>query len=244
MKNGSLLMLTPIDTLFLAIPFLLAKRNHFCDLYDILPHESSAKQIYYGLTRETVNLELVADRKNVGDETLYRFNQEKSIRWMKCKLDSTIAALKKIGANVCPTKCSASGYISGRKEDIDIKHYQRFALDFLKSYLPNELVEIVFQDLELGEEDVSMIEEGVVEEETHVKKEMDLKGEKRSLDDSDSLDNKESINGISVKKEDDSKKPKKTKGQVKLEKEAKKPGQSLMTSFFAMKPLKSEVKKE
>ncbi|XP_074594702.1 ribonuclease H2 subunit B [Brevipalpus obovatus] len=240
-SNGSLLMLTPIDTLFLAVPFLLAKRNHFCCLYDLLSHESSAQKIFCGLTSETVNLELVADKMKVCGETHYRFNEDKSIKWLKCKIMNIITVLKKIGINVLSTKSSVKGYRSGRIEDIDIKHYQRYALDFLRSYVPNELVEILHQNLKLGEEDESMEnKEYSVKEE-----EMDSNGGKRPLDDSDSSDLKGHLNGNSLKKEKDFKKHRTTKAQGILKREAKMPGQPTITGFLVKKsPLKSEIKKE
>ncbi|RXN29001.1 ribonuclease H2 subunit B-like protein [Labeo rohita] len=102
-RDGRLLYVTPIDPLFLLLPYIFsaATEGKFQQVEQMVMDED-----YPGCTRllhctQGMNsLHHVADEKEVGGLKFHRYNQEKTLEWLKKKVHRTVSTLKKSNISV------------------------------------------------------------------------------------------------------------------------------------------------
>mmetsp|Transcript_27356 Transcript_27356/g.69005 ORF Transcript_27356/g.69005 Transcript_27356/m.69005 type:complete len:328 (+) Transcript_27356:50-1033(+) len=99
-KNGSLILATPIDSLFLALPALEAARNktaehagRFVPKEQIFVTDEGDEGLNAALNRCGMDLSIVCDKQDVGSDSYFRLNDDKVLEWLRAKVNAVIGHL-------------------------------------------------------------------------------------------------------------------------------------------------------
>lgn len=97
-------------------------------------------------------LNLIADRK--GDEELnaFKYNEEKTLAWLKKKTERVSDILKQKNINVSGGAVSATFVRSGKGETADNESYLRYAHGIVSEYLMDDLSQKLLKYLNLPED--------------------------------------------------------------------------------------------
>ncbi|XP_073702301.1 ribonuclease H2 subunit B [Garra rufa] len=152
-RDGRLLYVTPIDPLFLLLPYIssVATEGKFQSVEQMVMDED-----YPGCTRLLQckqgldSLHHVADEKEVGDSKYHRYNQEKTLEWLKKKVQSTVSALKKSNISV-GGGVKSSMFVRVKQEDAAEEDYLRYAHGLISEYISEDLSKDLLKHLELPE---------------------------------------------------------------------------------------------
>ncbi|XP_074032743.1 ribonuclease H2 subunit B [Leptinotarsa decemlineata] len=150
-SNGTLHLSTPIDPIFLVLPYL---RKH-CTTRAI-PLRQLLIDDEYPETERLLGssgleyLNLVSDRK--GDEELlaYKYNEEKTLSWLKKKTSRVAEVIKQKNINVLKGAATSETFIES--SECDIGDYLRFAHEIISEYLVDDLSEKLLRYLDLSPE--------------------------------------------------------------------------------------------
>ncbi|KAK9504383.1 hypothetical protein O3M35_010725 [Rhynocoris fuscipes] len=138
-SDGDLYLSTPVDPLFLILSYLI-KAKRCCPLDQVLIDEEYP-DIEKLLSCININqLYHIADRK--GDEELNAFiyNEEKTLIWLRKKLNRIAALLKDKGIHVSSNKAVSANFVKTESHEDPQDSYLRYALGLLAEYLLPELV--------------------------------------------------------------------------------------------------------
>lgn len=155
LEDGRLIMATRIDPLFLILPYLHSesnsKRHMFMELDQIVtdsdyPHCSKLVQILdHQMTCQ------LCDSKGNEDFKVYRYSEEKTLAWLKSKVERTSEYLSTSEVSVSSGQSSSyvrsSKPIEAPKEDC-----LRYAAGLISDYLHPSLSKKMFSDLGIKEE--------------------------------------------------------------------------------------------
>ncbi|XP_029161874.1 ribonuclease H2 subunit B isoform X2 [Nylanderia fulva] len=149
-SDGKLHLSTPVDPLFLVLPYLrksqLAQPLEQCLWDEDFPETSRLAQC------ENLNLLLIADCK--GDKSLqaFKFNEEKSLKWLQKKVEKVANLLKQKGIHVSQGAISAT-YVKSTKYEIDTEaEYLKYAYGIVSEYLPEDFSKKLAQHLNISDE--------------------------------------------------------------------------------------------
>ncbi|XP_071634581.1 ribonuclease H2 subunit B [Temnothorax longispinosus] len=149
-SDGKLHLSTPIDPIFLALPYLrksqMAQPLEQCLWDEDFPETSRLVQC------ENLNLSLVADRK--GDESLqaFKFNEEKSLNWLRKKVEKVAHVLQEKGVHVSQGAMSATYVKSTKYESGTEAEYLKYAHGIVSEYLAEDLSKKLAQRLNISDE--------------------------------------------------------------------------------------------
>jgi ribonuclease H2 subunit B len=159
--DGSLLVCTPIDPLFLALPYLsqAAKAGKFTTLEAILddPSQINSSQLEHYVQSE--QWEHVCDVKVLpGDVNVYRYNHTKTMLWLKKKVERLSAELETQKVHVGPGSQSSALVRSKKQDSVDTKDYLSYACGIVCEYLSEDIATDLaqsynFKDLKRTQED-------------------------------------------------------------------------------------------
>ncbi|XP_012060749.1 PREDICTED: ribonuclease H2 subunit B [Atta cephalotes] len=149
-SDGKLHLSTPIDPIFLALPYLrksqLAQPLEQCLWDEDFPETSRLAQC------DNLNLSLVADHK--GDESLqaFKFNEEKSLNWLQKKVEKVAHVLKEKGVHVSQGAMSAT-YVKSTIYEIGTEaEYLKYAHGIVSEYLAEDLSKKLAQRMNISDE--------------------------------------------------------------------------------------------
>ncbi|XP_072767164.1 ribonuclease H2 subunit B [Anoplolepis gracilipes] len=149
-SDGKLYLSTPIDPIFLILPYLrksqLAQPLEQCLWDEDFPETSRLAQC------ENLKLSLVADCK--GDKSLqaFKFNEEKSLKWLRKKVEKVADLLKQKGVHVSQGAMSAT-YVKSTKYEIGTEaEYLKYAHGIVSEYLAEDLSQKLAQHLNITDE--------------------------------------------------------------------------------------------
>ncbi|KAL0117988.1 hypothetical protein PUN28_008989 [Cardiocondyla obscurior] len=149
-SDGKLYLSTPIDPIFLALPYLkksqLAQPLEQCLWDEDFPETSRLAHC------ENLNLSLVADCK--GEESLqaFKYNEEKSLNWLQKKVEKVMHVLKEKGVHVSQGAMSAT-YVKSTKYEIGTEtEYLKYAYGIVSEYLAEDLSKKLAQHLNICNE--------------------------------------------------------------------------------------------
>ncbi|KAL6264032.1 hypothetical protein P5V15_004114 [Pogonomyrmex californicus] len=149
-SEGKLYLSTPIDPIFLALPYLrklkLAQPLEQCLWDEDFPEISRLVQC------KNLNLSLIADLK--GDESLqaFKFNEKKSLGWLQKKVEKVADILKQKGIHVSQGATSAT-YVKSTKYEIGTEaEYLKYAHGIVSEYLAEDLSKKLAQHLNIHNE--------------------------------------------------------------------------------------------
>ncbi|KAF4086846.1 hypothetical protein AMELA_G00089030 [Ameiurus melas] len=153
-RDGRLLYVTPMDPLFLLLPYLQsgAAEGKFQPLQQMVMDED-----YPGCTRllkctqALDTLQHVADEKVVDSKKFHRYSQEKTMDWLKKKVLNTVRALKKSNISVGGGVKSTT-YVRVKQEtDVTEEDYLRYAHGLISEYISEDLSKDLQKHLQLPE---------------------------------------------------------------------------------------------
>ncbi|KAI5106883.1 ribonuclease H2 subunit B isoform X1, partial [Silurus meridionalis] len=157
-SDGRLLYVTPMDPLFLLLPYLQssAKEGKFQPLQQMVMDEDfpgSTRLLKCTQALDTIHH--VADERVVTSQKFYRYSQEKTMDWLKKKVLNTVSALKKsdisVGGGVKSTtyvRVKQETSVNEGKSDED---YLRYAHGLISEYISEELSKDLHKHLQLPE---------------------------------------------------------------------------------------------
>lgn len=153
-RDGKLLIVTPIDPLFLLLPYIksTATEGKFQPVKQMVMDED-----YPGCTRLLQckqgldSIHHVADEKEVGSLKFHRYNQEKTMDWLKKKVQRTVTTLKKSNISVGGGVKSRTFVRVKQEADATEEDYLRYAHGFLSEYISEDLSKDLLKHLQLPE---------------------------------------------------------------------------------------------
>ncbi|XP_034550638.1 ribonuclease H2 subunit B [Notolabrus celidotus] len=153
-RDGRLLFVTAMDPLFLILPYLIksGKEGKFQPVDQVvMDEEFPACSRLLSCTRSLASLHHIADEKEVGKLKFHRYSGEKTMSWLKKKVERTVAALKKrhisVGEGV-----KSSTYVRVKSEsDHNEEDYLRYAHGLISEYISEDLSKALLKHLQLPE---------------------------------------------------------------------------------------------
>jgi len=151
-KDGSLFVITPVDPLFLILPYLTKYSQKFRTLEQLLMDEGhpSVSMLTGCLTSD--ELLNICDIKGDDDLQVYRLNNDKTIAWLKAKVEQTADSISSSGVHVSKGSQSATFVRSRRHTDATRVDYVRYAFGLVSDYLSSQWSESLKESLSITDE--------------------------------------------------------------------------------------------
>ncbi|XP_066495855.1 ribonuclease H2 subunit B isoform X2 [Tiliqua scincoides] len=150
--DGRLFFVTPMDPLFLVLFYLTRaqKEGKFQPLDQILVDEEfSSCPMLLQCTKISQSIHHIVDKKEISGRSFYKYSEEKTLKWLKKKIDQTVKVLK--DHDVCVgEKVQSATFISGeRLNSSSEEDYIRYAHGLISEYIPEELSVVLAKYLRL-----------------------------------------------------------------------------------------------
>ncbi|NXU79739.1 RNH2B Ribonuclease, partial [Oreotrochilus melanogaster] len=154
-QDGRLLFVTPVDPLFLILYYLIKadkeQQGKFQPLTQVVLDSdypncplllkcADAKQYIHHVTEE----------KEIGNQKFHKYSQEKTLKWLKKKVNQTVKALKSNNITV-GERLHAATYISCKQTTDTEEDYVRYAHGLISEYIPEDLSKELLKYLGLPE---------------------------------------------------------------------------------------------
>ncbi|XP_069826085.1 ribonuclease H2 subunit B isoform X2 [Dendropsophus ebraccatus] len=142
-EDGRLLYVTPVDPLFLVLYYLMKadkEQGKFQPVEQIVVDEEFPScNLLLQLTQVAQSLPHITEEKEIGSKKFYRYSKEKTLKWLKKKVDQTVKVLK--DSDVCVGGSTQSASYIRIKQECDVKEedYVRYAHGLISEYIPEEL---------------------------------------------------------------------------------------------------------
>lgn len=134
-KDGSLFVITPVDPLFLVLPYLTKYSQKFRTLDQLLlddEHPPVCRLTGCLRSDEILN---ICDVKGDDDLQVFRLNNDKTTAWLKAKVEQTANSLSQSGVHVSKGSQSATFVRSRRHIDATRSDFVRYAFGLVSEYL-------------------------------------------------------------------------------------------------------------
>jgi len=152
-SDGSLYIATPVDPLFVIIKLLEENRKkteehagYFCSLSQMLSDTNHLGYVHLTKLLKDVDVSVICDVNDQStDQVLYRLNDDKLLKWMRCKTDRLSQKLASYPIQTTVSSAQASTFVASTR---DIKKpteddLLRSALGFLSEYInPNRMEQL------------------------------------------------------------------------------------------------------
>ncbi|KAI0231179.1 Ribonuclease H2 subunit B [Lamellibrachia satsuma] len=139
-QEGGLVVSTPVDVVFLLLPYLMKGRaqtdNKFMLLEHLVHDDDFPECTRLCRCDGASELSCVADVREADDDTLYRFNKDKTISWLRLKVEQVASHLEENRVNVGTGSHDASFRKSKLVQPSDHDDYVRYAHGLVSEYLP------------------------------------------------------------------------------------------------------------
>ncbi|MBN3303502.1 RNH2B Ribonuclease, partial [Amia calva] len=153
-QDGRLLYITPMDPLYLVMPYLLkaAKEGKFQPVQQIVVDEDFPNcSRLLKCSHILKSLCHVTEEKEVGSQKFHRYSQEKTMKWLNKKVDRTVKALKSSQTCVGGGVKSSTFIRTTQQSDAQEEDYLRYAHGLISEYIPEDLSKDLLKDLQLPE---------------------------------------------------------------------------------------------
>lgn len=153
-SDGKMQLSTPIDPIFLVLPYL----RKYCTTH-ALPLDQLLRDEEFPETERLLKssglsyLTMIADRK--GDEELnaFKYNEEKTLNWLKKKTERVADILKQKNIHVTSGGAISANFVKSSKTDpADTEAYLRYAHGIVSEYLMDDLSQKLLKFLNLPED--------------------------------------------------------------------------------------------
>ncbi|XP_071407904.1 ribonuclease H2 subunit B isoform X2 [Pithys albifrons albifrons] len=153
-QDGRLLFVTPVDPLFLILYYLIKadKEQGKFQLLDqvVLDLEYPSCSLLLKCANVKQYIQHVTEEKEIGSQKFHKYSQEKTLKWLKKKVNQTMKALKSnnipVGERVLASTFINNKQITDTKED-----YIRYAHGLISEYIPEDLSKELLKYLGLPE---------------------------------------------------------------------------------------------
>uniref|UniRef100_A0A8C6Z5H8 Ribonuclease H2 subunit B n=1 Tax=Nothoprocta perdicaria TaxID=30464 RepID=A0A8C6Z5H8_NOTPE len=153
-QDGRLLFVTPMDPLFLILYYLIKayKENGKFQPLDQVVLDSEYPYCSWLLKCADVEkyIHHVTEEKEIGSQKFHRYSQEKTLKWLKKKVNQTVKALKSNNITV-GQRVQSAAFISGNPNTDSEEDYVRYAHGLISEYIPEDLSKELSKYLELPE---------------------------------------------------------------------------------------------
>lgn len=149
-SDGKLYLSTSIDPIFLVLPYL--RKSQLAQPLEQCLWDEDFPETYRLAQCENLKLGLVADCK--GDKSLqaFKFNEDKSLKWLKEKVEKVARLLEQKGVHVSQGAMSAT-YVKSTKYEIGTEtEYLKYAHGIVSEYLAEDLSQKLAQHLNISDE--------------------------------------------------------------------------------------------
>ncbi|XP_051260408.1 ribonuclease H2 subunit B isoform X2 [Dicentrarchus labrax] len=153
-RDGRLLFVTPMDPLYLILPYLIksGREGKFQPVDQVvMDEEFPACSRLLSCTRSLTSLHHITEEKEVGKLKFHRYSQEKTMDWLKKKVERTVIVLKKRNISV-GERVKSTTYIRVKSEsDYHEEDYLRYAHGLISEYISEDLSKALLKHLQLPE---------------------------------------------------------------------------------------------
>ncbi|KAM9710075.1 ribonuclease H2 subunit B isoform 1-T1 [Menidia menidia] len=153
-RDGRLLFVTPMDPLYLILPYLIKSGNEgkFQPVHQVvMDEEFPACSRLLSCTRAQASLHHIAEEKEVGSQKFYRYSQERTMNWLKKKVERIVVALKKKNISVGEGVKSSTYVRAQIKSEDQEDDYLRYAHGLISEYISEDLSKAFLEHLGLPE---------------------------------------------------------------------------------------------
>ncbi|KAL2080864.1 hypothetical protein ACEWY4_022717 [Coilia grayii] len=153
-RDGRLLYITPMDPLYLLLPYLqgAGAEGKFQPVEQVVKDEEfPGCTRLLSCTRSLASLHHVAEEKEVGSLKFHRFSQEKTLEWLRKKVERTVAALRNSSVCVGGGVKSSTFIRVKQEEQASDEDYLRYAHGLVSEYINEELSKDLLKHLQLPE---------------------------------------------------------------------------------------------
>lgn len=153
-RDGRLIFVTPMDPLYLILPYLIksGKEGKFQPVDQVvMDEEFPACSRLLRCTRSLTSLHHIAEEKEVGSLKFHRYSQERTMNWLKKKVERTVIALKKRNISVGEGVKSSTFIRVKPDTDSHEEDYLRYAHGLISEYISEDLSKALLKHLGLPE---------------------------------------------------------------------------------------------
>ncbi|KAM4561169.1 ribonuclease H2 subunit B isoform 2-T2 [Fundulus diaphanus] len=153
-RDGKLLFVTQMDPLYLILPYMIksGREGKFQPVDQVVKDEDfPVSSRLLSCTRSLTSLHHIAEEKEVGGLKFHRYSEERTLNWLKKKVERTVVALKK--KNICVGEgVKSTTYVRVKSEsDNQEEDYLRYAHGLISEYVSEELSKALLKHLGLPE---------------------------------------------------------------------------------------------
>ncbi|KAK4879649.1 hypothetical protein RN001_007795 [Aquatica leii] len=157
-SDGKMHLSTPIDPIFLVLPYLRKHCNSQAIPLDQLLRDDEFPQMERLLKCSGLKyLTMVADRKGDEEINAYKYNEEKTLAWLQKKTERVAEILKQKKIHVLNGAASATFVESSRNENVNNDAYLKHAHGIVSEYLMEDLSDKLLKHLNLSEDTTNTI---------------------------------------------------------------------------------------
>ncbi|XP_013193203.2 ribonuclease H2 subunit B [Amyelois transitella] len=139
-SDGSFIMMTPINPLFLVLPRLKEQ----CSTRAVPLEDLLSEKGYDRITHFIPSLDMIGDLKGPPDMKAYKYNEEKTLNWLETRVRKLSNVLREKNIHVTSGAVSATFVASNLSNNkVDEEFYLRYALGIVSEYLQDDLVELL-----------------------------------------------------------------------------------------------------
>lgn len=153
-RDGRLLYITPMDPLYLLLPYLMkaGREGKFQPVDQVVMDEDfPACTRLLSSTCALASLHHVTEEKEVGSLKFHRYSQEKTMDWLKKKVERTVKALRKSSISVGEGVKSATYVRVKQESETPDEDYLRYAHGLISEYISEDLSKALLKHLQLPE---------------------------------------------------------------------------------------------
>ncbi|XP_078088060.1 ribonuclease H2 subunit B isoform X2 [Mustelus asterias] len=150
--DGRLLFVTPLDPLYLVLPYLIqaSEKGKFQPVDQVIKDEDFPRcSSLLNCTRTLPSLHHLTDEKEIGNRKFYKYNKEKTLVWLKKKVEQTVKSLKNSNLSVGGGVQSSMLIRNKPATQVTEEDYLRYAHGLLSDYIPADLSVELLKFLEL-----------------------------------------------------------------------------------------------
>uniref|UniRef100_A0A146P2E0 Ribonuclease H2 subunit B n=1 Tax=Fundulus heteroclitus TaxID=8078 RepID=A0A146P2E0_FUNHE len=153
-RDGKLLFVTQMDPLYLILPYMIksGREGKFQPVDQVVKDEDFPESSrLLRCTRSLTSLHHIAEEKEVAGTKFHRYSEERTLNWLKKKVERTVVALKK--KNICVGEgVKSTTYVRVKSEsDNQEEDYLRYAHGLISEYISEELSKALLKHLGLPE---------------------------------------------------------------------------------------------
>ncbi|CAI5655597.1 ribonuclease H2 subunit B isoform X1 [Oreochromis niloticus] len=153
-RDGRLIFVTPLDPLFLILPYLIksGKEGKFQRVDQVVKDEEfPACSRLLSCARTLASLHHIAEEKEAGSQMYHRYSQEKTMNWLKKKVERMVIALKKRNISV-GEGVKSSTYVRVKSEtENQEEDFLRYSHGLISEYISEDLSKALLTLLGLPE---------------------------------------------------------------------------------------------